>query len=103
MARTYKQHILWEPWESSGYKSSSGAIKSGPGRVGGIIIITDGTNDATVILRDGGSSGTQKVYGYCAGSDVTNTVMLPPPGVRFDTDIYLSLSGTNATVIVLYK
>lgn len=89
-------------YKSSGVKTASAAIKSTAGKVIGILVFTDGTNDGTAELKDGGSGGTTLLKVVCPGADKFKSLTLAEP-VPFSTDIYLALSGTNASAIVLYK
>lgn len=90
-------------YKSSGEKTSSGAIKASEGFLGGAIVLTDGTNDATVILydNDNAASGTKLFEVTVAGADNYGGLVLPVP-IRFDNGCYLSISGTGASCIVYY-
>ena len=67
----------------------------------GVIIYTDGTNDATVTLHDGTGTGDKVICKFTVkGSDNYGGVV----GVRWDVDagIYLDISGTGAECNVYY-
>jgi hypothetical protein len=54
----------------------------------------------TVVLKDGGSGGTT-LFSYTAPAAAgTVNVIIPGQGIRFDTDVYVTL--TNATATVFY-
>ena len=90
--------------QSSGELSADATIYTGRCALTGVNLISDGTNDPTLILKDGGSSGTVKlelkldlsVCGIFADHyDFSHPVI-------FDTDIYADFTGTNATYCVEY-
>ena len=94
---------LFNTYKSSGEKTSSAAIKSGAGYLGGVIILTDGTNDATVILYDNTSaSGTKLFEMKVAGGNNGKDIMFPLP-ITFTKGCYASISGTGASCIVYYQ
>ncbi|KKN72800.1 hypothetical protein LCGC14_0406550 [marine sediment metagenome] len=95
MARGYK---------SSGEKTSDTAIVAVAAQLGGILIITDGTNDATVILYDNATaaSGTKLWEAKVPGSDEYGGCMFPEP-VEAMNGIYADLTGTGASCIVYYR
>jgi hypothetical protein len=87
---------------SSGLKSSSAAIVTGPGKVRGLMVETDGTNAGTVIVYDNtAASGTELVKAVVAGAD-RNAYFPFEEGIWANTGIYLALSGTGCKAIVLY-
>ena len=103
MAKTHeRQHHLWAQWESV-VKTGDAQITTVPTRVGGVIASPDGTNKLTVELKDGTSSGTTKVK-FITSTNQPLAIMFPPPGVRFETKLYLDIttSGTG-TVTILYR
>lgn len=98
------------PWDnlmyatSSGEQTSDAAIVAQESFLVGILIITDGTNDATVVLYDDPDSadGTKLWEAVVTGSDNYGGGLFPYP-IRASTGIYADLTGTGASVIVYYR
>jgi len=54
----------------------------------------------TVVLKDGGSSGTTR-FSYTAPAAAGSIhILFPGEGIKFNTDVYATLS--SATVVVFY-
>ena len=69
----------------------------------GVIILTDGANDATVILYDNTSKAGTKIWeAKVISSDNYGGGMFPYP-IYCATGIHLALSGTGATCIIFYR
>jgi hypothetical protein len=88
---------------SSGKKTADAIITSNPSKLTGVLIITDGTNDAKVVLHNGDDGtgpilfeGTVKGAGMFGGA----TWEIP---VAADQGIYADVTGTNAAYIVYYR
>jgi hypothetical protein len=87
---------------SSGVLSSDTLIFNGRNRVNAVTVLTDGTNAATVELRDGTTaSGTVKITGKCLGANLVNHIIFENP-VLFETGLFADLTGTGATCIVFF-
>lgn len=85
--------------ETSGEITSDGQVFSGPGRLCSILIITDGTNDATVTLYDNTSAAGTKLWeGIVKGADNYGGRNWTYP-VKFTNGVYADLSGTGASCI----
>jgi hypothetical protein len=89
---------------SSGEKTSDTIIHTGACRLTGIQIITDGTNDATVILYDNTSAAGKVLFqGTVEGGAAIHyggrNWTFP---VSCNIGIYLDLTGTGASAIVEY-
>jgi len=88
-----------------GFKSkvltSTGAVKSAPGRVSAISLAA-GSDAATVTLDDStGGSGTNK-WKLAAAAGAGDSISFPEP-VLFGTGIYATLTGTDPAVSVAYE
>jgi hypothetical protein len=89
---------------TSGIKNADAAVATKTGWLCGVLILTDGTNDATVVVYDNASaaSGTElfkaKVSG--AGNFGGGTFEIP---IRFSNGIYADVTGTGATYIIYYN
>lgn len=87
---------------SSGVINTDTLLFTGKNRVNALTVLTDGTNAATVDLKDGTtSSGTIKVTGKCVGASLVNHFLFEKP-VYFENGIYIDLTGTGATCIVYF-
>lgn len=88
---------------SSGEKTASAAVTTQKSILGGVLIITDGTNDATIIIYDNASaaSGTKVWEAVVTGSDNYGGGIFPHP-IRCSKGIYISIAGTGASAIVYY-
>jgi len=87
---------------SSGVKTGAVAIDTGGGYLTGVLVNTDGTNPATVILYDSlGASGTKVYQGGCAGA-TRHLPFAPAIPIKYDTGLYLDISGTGASCLIHY-
>lgn len=87
---------------SSGVISTDTLLWTGVNRVNALTVITDGTNAATVDLRDGTTvAGTIKIEGKCLGASLINHFIFENP-VYFETGIFIDLTGTGASCIVYF-
>ena len=89
---------------SSGEVTSSSAVVAQKCLFGGILILTDGTNDATIIAYDNASaaSGDKIWEAKITGVDNYGGGILPHP-IRCTNGIYVTVSGTGASCIVFYS
>lgn len=79
--------------------TSTNTAYAAPTRVKGITISYDATG--TVVLKDGGSSGTTRFSFTAPGAvDGAVHVLVPGEGIKFETDVHATLSG--ATIVVYY-
>jgi hypothetical protein len=79
--------------------STSDSIYGDRTRVRGLVI-TPGGSAGSVILKNGGTSGTTILTINTVANGETFNVIIPGEGVLFSTDVYATLS--NATVTVFY-
>lgn len=87
---------------SSGVKNADALIATGRNRVNAITVLTDGTNSATLDVRDGTTvSGTIKITGKCVGANLINHIIFENP-VLFENGIYGDVTGTGATYIIYF-
>ena len=71
-------------------------VRTGPCYWWGMMINTDGTNDGTVVVYDGLSTGGIKIFDMTAlGADESYGIILPR-GIWCGEGIYVDLTGTNA-------
>lgn len=79
--------------------AASGAVTDSRVRVRGLVI-EPGASAGSVVLKDGGSSGTAIITINTTASGTPFNVVIPAEGVLFLTDAYATL--TNAKVTVFY-
>jgi len=96
--------ILIGELTTSDLQTGDAAVKASAGWLGGFLIITDGTNDGTLILYDDPDSadGTVLAKWVVAGGDNCGGVMFPFP-VEATTGIYGDISGIGANWIAYYQ
>jgi len=86
---------------STGTLSNTGVILTGKGALTGVLVITDGTNAATVTVRD--AAGGKVIAGPFVVTGASRfgggTWEIP---VRYETSLHLTISGTGASTILYY-
>lgn len=88
---------------STGIKTSSEGIVSGGGVLTGVLVMTDGTNAATITIYDNTtSSGTVLFKATVTGASYFGGATWEIP-VRFSSGVYAVLSGTGASYILYYS
>lgn len=77
-------------------RTTTGTAYAAPARVKGVLISF--ATGGTVVVKDGGASGTT-VFSYTAPAAAgTVNVLLPGEGILCRTDIHVTLSSATATV-----
>jgi len=88
------------PARCSGLKSADATIKSGKTVLAAVLVLTDGSNDATLTIYDNTSaSGTKLLEVTVPAAD---RYALFPLWVRANNGLYADISGTGAQYIVYY-
>ena len=77
--------------------AASGTVFGGRTRVRGMVI-EPGSSTGSVVLKDGGSSGTTIMTINTVANGETFNVVIPAEGVLFATDVYATLSNAKVTV-----
>ena len=87
----------------STHLNASGSIFGGPARVKGFSICATASSAGTLLIKDGGSSGTTLIEIDIPSNSNPNSfyVLVPGDGVKFNTSIYATLTGI-ASVTVFY-
>jgi hypothetical protein len=87
--------------KSTGILTSSSSIARAAGQLTGVLVITDGTNAATITLYDSTSSasGTVLFTATVPGTAYFGGATWEIP-VRYTTGVYAVISGTGAKYIV---
>ncbi len=81
--------------------TASGDVYNGRARVRGLVIVP-GTSAGSVVLKDGGSSGTTIFTIPTIANGEPFNVVIPDQGVLFETSAYATLTGTATGVTVFY-
>ncbi len=85
---------------SSDELTADATIYDGYTLLAAVLVITDGTNDATVILYDNtAASGTMVFEAVVAGANDAELFNFTHP-VKCSTGLHLDISGTGASCIV---
>ncbi len=74
------------------YLTATGTAHSGPTRVRGFFI----TGTGTATFRDGGGSGTVRMT---INSGASHSCIVPANGIKFNTDVHVTLSGVTALTV----
>lgn len=85
------------------HANATGSLVSYPTRVKGFSICATASTAGTLLLKDGGSSGTTLIEIDIPSNSNPNTfyTLIPGEGVRFTTNVYATLTGI-ASVTVFY-
>jgi len=87
----------------STHLNSSGSVFAGRARIKGIALCATASTAGTLVLRDGGSGGTNVVELDIPSNSNPNSfyMLIPGEGVLCATNIYASITGL-ASVTVFY-
>ena len=98
---------MTSPSYSSGLKTADAVIRVDKAIATGVQIITDGTNDATLILYDNASaaSGTEIFKIVVTGTDDALPINLPNNGMYCKNGIYadITVAAGTAGYIVFFR
>jgi hypothetical protein len=84
----------------SATRTTDGTLVSGPARIKGVMLTTT-TTAGSIVLKDGGSSGTVRLTLNTPAVAEMFNALLPGEGIRFTTDVYLDTTDV-ASVTVFY-
>jgi hypothetical protein len=87
---------------TSTHRNSTGSVYAGRTRVKGFSICATASTAGTLLLRDGGASGTVLIEIDIPSNSNPNSfyVAIPQEGVLFETDVYATL--TNIASVTLF-
>ncbi len=90
---------------SSDLLTADTAVLDRRGILTGVNIITDQTNDVTLIIYDNASaaSGTVLFKAIVPGTEDTAYFRMPGEGVRCVNGLYADVTGTGAEFVLHYK
>ena len=78
--------------------TADGTLVSGPARIKGVLLTTT-SSAGSVVLKDGGASGTTRMtLNTPAVADMFNA-LLPGEGVRFTTDVYVDVTNVSSVTV----
>lgn len=77
--------------------AASGAVSDARTRVRGLVI-EPGASTGSVIIKDGGASGTTKFTINTVANGETFSILIPAEGVLCSTSAYAALSNAKVTV-----
>lgn len=82
----------------SAHKDATGTIYSGATNLAGYQIAPGG-GAGEIVFRDGGGSGTVRLRVNTTANTACVSTLIPGNGIRFSTDIHVTLPGTTAVTI----
>jgi hypothetical protein len=87
----------------STHLNSSGSVFAGRARIKGVVLCATASTAGTLVLRDGGSGGTNVLELDIPSNSNPNSfyMLIPGEGVLCATNIYASITGL-ASVTVFY-
>ena len=102
--QTLTENILFGYYHSTGKLTGSGSVRATSGYLGGVIVNTNGINDASVIVYDNNDNSGKVLYSVTvAGLDRQGGIVFGLCPVRFLIGCYRKLSGTGAKCYIYYR
>lgn len=87
------------PLTASGQATNQAASNIGRARVRGVYIVPSGTA-GSVVLKDGGSSGTTiATFNTVASATQPTYILLPGEGMLFSTNIYATITSIGSVTL----
>jgi hypothetical protein len=77
-------------------RTTTGTAFGGPTRVKGLVVSF--ATGGTVELKDGGTSGVSRFKYTAPAAAGTTNIVIPGEGIRFGTDVHVTLSSATATI-----
>ena len=81
--------------------TASGSVFGGPARVKGIVV-TCADTASSLVLKDGGSSGTTVMTITTPAAAGIQNILIPGEGVKFNTSIYATFADANVTSTTVF-
>lgn len=82
----------------SATRTTDGTLVSQPTRVKGILLTTS-SSAGSVVLKDGGASGTTRITLNTPAVAEMFNALLPAEGVRFTTDVYVDVTNVDSVTV----
>ncbi len=102
--QTLLERVLFGYYHSSGRLTGSGAVRQVPGYLGGVIVNTNGVNNASVIVYDNTVASGKILYSVTvAGLDRQGGIYFGLCPIRFEIGCTRALSGTSAKCYIYYR
>ncbi len=78
--------------------TGDGTLVAAPARIKGMVITTT-TGAGSVVLKDGGASGTTRLTLNTPAVAEMFNALLPGQGIRFYTDVYVDLTNVSSITV----
>ena len=78
--------------------TADGTLVAGPARIKGILLTTT-SSAGSVILKDGGASGTTKLTLNTPAVAEMFNALLPGEGIRFTADVYVDVTNVSSVTV----
>lgn len=78
--------------------TSTGTVVTTNGRIRALYVRTTGT-EGTVVLKDGGASGTEITTLNTPAVEGGNSISLPGEGLPFGTDVHATLTNVDGLTV----
>lgn len=78
--------------------TADGTMVDQPTRIKGILLTTTGTA-GSVVLKDGGASGTTRLTLNTPAVAEMFNALLPAEGIRFYTDVYVDVTNVDSVTV----
>lgn len=82
----------------SATRTTDGTLVAGPARIKGILLTTTSTA-GSVVLKDGGASGTARVTLNTPAVAEMFNALLPGEGIRFNTSVYVDVTDVSSVTV----
>jgi len=82
----------------SATRTTDGTLVSGPARIKGILLTTT-TTAGSVVLKDGGASGTTRLTMNTPAVAEMFNALLPGEGIRFTTNVYVDVTDVSSVTV----
>jgi hypothetical protein len=82
----------------SATRTTDGTLVAGPARIKGILLTTTSTA-GSVVLKDGGASGTTRVTLNTPAVAEMFNALLPGEGIRFNTSVYVDVTDVSSVTV----
>lgn len=91
------------PCSASGELTSNTLVRTGETGLVGVLINTDGTNDAAVVVYDNtAASGTVVFKETVNGAENFGGIIFGNTPILAETGLYMTITGTGASCILYY-
>ena len=78
--------------------TADGTLVAGPARIKGILLTTT-SSAGSVVLKDGGASGTTRLTLNTPAVAEMFNALLPGEGIRFTSDVYVDVTNVSSVTV----